>query len=124
MTALLTFQDAQEAQRNPDLTSPLPPSSISLNKAPSPVAALTRPLPSNGITPPPPPKPARKIGVDRIAEMQAMEGEYNEIIISDEGTVHDYAEYCNNLLQVCAADWLVATLFIIIVRTMLCCSSL
>jgi len=31
--------------------------------------------------------------------MQAMEGEYNEIIISDEGNVHDYAEYCNTLLQ-------------------------
>jgi hypothetical protein len=39
--------------------------------------------------------------------MQAMEGEYNEIIINDEGNVHDYGEYCNNLLQVCAAGWFI-----------------
>ena len=44
--------------------------------------------------------------------MQAMKGEYNEIIISDEGDVHDYGEYCNNLLQVCAADWFTAMSFI------------
>jgi hypothetical protein len=50
--------------------------------------------------------------VDGIAEMQAMKGEYNEIIIGDEGEVHDYAEYCNNLLQVCAAHWFIATSFI------------
>lgn len=33
--------------------------------------------------------------------MQAVQGEYNEIIISDEGSVPDYAAYCNKLLQVC-----------------------
>ena len=103
MTALLTFQDNNEGQRNPDPAHSLSPSSIPLKRAPSPAPVLHN-LPSDDRPPPPPPKPARKTGVDGIAEMQAMKGEYNEIIISDEGYVHDYAEYCNNLLQVCAAD--------------------
>ena len=125
LTALLTFQDNIDTQRN---VSSLPPSSIPPSKAPSPAPVLhTLSLSPADMPPPPPPKPAPKTGVDRIAEMQAMKGEYNEIIISDEGDVHDYAEYCNNLLQVCAADWLFATSFIQLfcsVRTMLCCSSL
>jgi hypothetical protein len=116
LTALLTFQDNNESQRNSDPTPSLPPSSIPLNKAPSP-APVVLALQSNDM-PPLPPKPAPKTGVDGIAEMQAMKGEYNEIIISDEGDVHDYAEYCNNLLQVCAADWFVAT-FIYIYITLL-----
>ena len=57
--------------------------------------------PTNDLPPPTPPKPARKTGVERIVEMQAVKGEYNEIIISDEGSVGDYAQYCNKLLQVC-----------------------
>lgn len=108
LTALLTFQDFHESQRNPDLTPPPPPSNIF--KASSPAAPAARTLPLGDTPPPPPPKPAPKTGVDRIAEMQAMEGEYNEIIISDEGNVHDYGVYCNNLLQVCAADWLMICL--------------
>jgi hypothetical protein len=108
LTALLTFQDANEAQRKPDLTPPLLSSSIPSNKALSPAASAARTLQPSDMPPPPPPKPAPRTGVDRIVEMQAMEGEYNEIIISDEGNVHDYAEYCNTLLQVCAADWPVA----------------
>jgi hypothetical protein len=75
--------------------------------------------------PPPPPKPAPKTGVDGIAEMQAMKGEYNEIIISNQGEVHDYGEYCNNLLQVCAAVlFYYDVVYNPSVRTMLCCSSL
>jgi hypothetical protein len=57
--------------------------------------------PTNELPPPTPPKPARKTGVERIVEMQAVKGEYNEIIISDEGSVADYAQYCYKLLQVC-----------------------
>ena len=121
LTALLTFQDSNEAQRNLDPTPSQPSSSIPLNKSPSSQVARTIP---GDIPPPPPPKPAPKTGVDRIAEMQAMKGEYNEIIISDEGNVHDYAEYSNNLLQVCAADWFVDLIYNFSVRTMLCCSSL
>ena len=113
LTALLTFHDSNEAQRNPDSTPSLPSSSSPLNKAPSPALGVARNISSGDMPPPPPPKPAPKTGVDRIAEMQAMKGEYNEIIISDEGDIHDYAEYCNNLLQVCAADWFIATTFIL-----------
>lgn len=29
-----------------------------------------------------------------------MKGEYNEIIIHDEGSVQDYAAYCSKLLEV------------------------
>lgn len=98
LTALMTFQDANEANRKPDSNPPLPISNI----PPSPVAPVVHTVSSNDMPPPTPPKPAPKTGVERIAEMQAIkEGEYNEIIISDEGNVHDYAEFCNRLLQVC-----------------------
>ena len=108
LTSLLTFQDSNDAQRNPDQTPSLSPSSP-LNKSPPP-SRVVRTL--SDMPPPPPPKPAPRTGVDGIAEMQAMKGEYNEIIISDVGDVHDYAKYCNNLLQVCVADWFIATSFI------------
>ena len=125
LTALLTFQDTNEAQHNSDHASLLPSSSSPLNRGPSP-APVARTLPSGDMPPRPPPKPAPKTGVDGIAEMQAMKGEYNEIIISDEGEVHDYAEYCNNLLQVCVYCGLVCchAIYDSSVRTMLCCSSL
>ena len=48
-----------------------------------------------------PSKPAPKTGVDRIAEIQAGKGEYNEIIVEEEGSVEDYGELCTRLLQVC-----------------------
>ena len=112
LTALLTFQDANEAHRNPDSIIPPPTSNIPLSRIPSPAAPIARTLLLGDVPPPPPPKPAPRTGVERIIEMQAIKGEYNEIIISDEGSVHDYAEYCNKLLQVCAADGLVTTSFI------------
>lgn len=108
LTALLTFQDNNEAQRHPDPITSLPPSSSPLSKSPSP-SRISRTL--SDMPPAPPPKPAPKTGVDGIAETQAMKGDYNEIIIGDEGNVHDYAEYCNNLLQVCAANRLIAPSF-------------
>jgi hypothetical protein len=57
---------------------------------------------SGGGAPPlPPPKPAKKTGLDRIQEMQALKGEeYNEITVEEEGSVVDYAQYCNTLLTV------------------------
>ena len=109
LTALLTFQDNNEAQRHPDPITSLPPSSSPLSKSPSP-SRISRTL--SDMPPAPPPKPAPKTGVDGIAETQAMKGDYNEIIIGVEGDVHDYAEYCNNLLQVCAVNWFNATSFI------------
>lgn len=96
LTALLTFQDYNEAIHNPESSN-----SVSASNSTRP-ASVAPPVPrSSGPAPPaPPPKPAPKTGVDRIAELQAMKGEYNEIIISEEGNVQDYAEYCNTLLQV------------------------
>ncbi|KAF8817519.1 hypothetical protein BYT27DRAFT_7247391 [Phlegmacium glaucopus] len=95
LTALLTFQDSNEVHRSPDPIPPPPPPPPPSN-VPSPVVLVG---PTIDIPPPPPPKPAPKTGVERIAELQAIKGEYNEIIISDEGNVQDYAEYCNKLLQ-------------------------
>ena len=103
LIALLTFHDANETHRSSDSIPPppLPPKTV-----PSPATSVSRTLPSSNTPPPPspPPRPAPKTGVERIVEMQAIKGDYNEIIISDEGSVQDYAEYCNNLLQVCAAN--------------------
>jgi len=96
LIALLTFHDANETHRIPDSISPppLPPKTV-----PSPAAPVSRALPSSDTPPSPPPRPAPKTGVERIVEMQAIKGDYNEIFISDEGSVQDYAEYCNELLQ-------------------------
>jgi hypothetical protein len=93
LTALLTFQDANETYHTPEGTPS--PSIFGAGKrsvSGGSVAAITPPQP--------PPKPAPKTGVERIAEMQAMRGEYNEILVEDEGHVNDYATYCSHLLEV------------------------
>ncbi|KAF9018626.1 hypothetical protein BDZ89DRAFT_1073763 [Hymenopellis radicata] len=62
LTALLTFQDANEAHHStPKDESPTP--------------------------------------AHRIAELQALRGEFNEVTVEQEGEVADYAQYCWNLLQ-------------------------
>ncbi|TFK71367.1 hypothetical protein BDN72DRAFT_765091 [Pluteus cervinus] len=53
----------------------------------------------NAKAPTPPPKPAPKTGVDRIADMQAMKEEVNVITVEDEGDIEDYAHYCCKLLE-------------------------
>jgi hypothetical protein len=64
------------------------------------MSGISRRVPSTGSAPPPPPpKPDPKTGVDRIAEMQAIRGEINEVTVEDEGSVDAYADYCWNLLQ-------------------------
>ncbi|PPQ90776.1 hypothetical protein CVT25_010165 [Psilocybe cyanescens] len=95
LTSLLTFQDANEAVHNPESSVLAPSASLSTRSATIGSSASSGAAPP----PPPPPKPAPKTGIDRIAEIQAMKGEYNEIIISEEGNLQDYAEYCNTLLQ-------------------------
>lgn len=95
LTALLTFQDANEAYHSPEAGSS---SNNPLGRASS--AVLGSKSPSAETPPAPPPKPAPKTGIDRIAEMQAIKGEYNEIIVNAEGDIQEYAEYCNKLLQV------------------------
>lgn len=112
LTALLTFSDTNEAVHTPEGNSS--PSVNPLSRTTSVAAAGAKDIP-----PPPPPKPAPKIGLERIAEMQAIKGEYNEIIISEEGTIADYAAYCNGLLQVgCSED--VLQFGILIHGTFLC----
>ncbi|KAF8909354.1 hypothetical protein CPB84DRAFT_1813071 [Gymnopilus junonius] len=93
LTALLTFQDANEAYHAPDSTSA--PSSNPLSRA----SSQGTPSSNENAPPQPPPRPAPKTGIDRITELQALKGEYNEIVISDEGSIEDYGEYCNKLLQ-------------------------
>ena|ERR1700722_4364940 len=81
LTALLTFQDSNEQYHiREDSTS-------------------ARRVSDKGPTLPP--KPAPRTGVERIVEMQAMRGEYNVIIVEEEGNVNDYAQHCSDLLQVC-----------------------
>jgi hypothetical protein len=67
--------------------------------ATTPPKAMSRQV-SDTAPPIPPPKPAPKTGIDRIAEMQRARGEHNEITVEDEGKVNDYAQFCSNLLQV------------------------
>ncbi|KAF5367829.1 hypothetical protein D9757_010332 [Collybiopsis confluens] len=85
LTALLTFHDSNDVYHTPN-TSPTP--------TPSPNAPIILEPP-----PPPPPKPEPKQGLDRIAELQAIRGEFNEVTVEDEGSVDDYAQYCWNLLE-------------------------
>ncbi|KAF9563965.1 hypothetical protein CPC08DRAFT_705682 [Agrocybe pediades] len=98
LTALLTFQDANEAYHNPVGAPITTPSGTPARSSP---IILSPPPPTSETTQPPlpPPKPAPKTGIDRIAELQAIQGEYNEIIVNDEGDIHDYGQYCSNLLQ-------------------------
>ncbi|KAK1222126.1 hypothetical protein PQX77_015054 [Marasmius sp. AFHP31] len=100
LTALLTFQDANEAShlkeeppKGTGTTTPargISPAGLLNSLTPS---VLTPPL-----VPPPPPKPIPS-GVDRIAEMQAARDEMNEVVVEDEGGIDDYAKYSWNLLQ-------------------------
>jgi hypothetical protein len=98
LIALMTFQDANEAHHTPEpsasTNNPIARAASSLVKTPAP------PLSDGPPPPPPPPKPAPRTGLDRIAELQANQGEYNEIVVSGEGSVPEYGEYCNTLLQV------------------------
>uniref|UniRef100_A0A0W0F569 Inhibitor of growth protein N-terminal histone-binding domain-containing protein n=1 Tax=Moniliophthora roreri TaxID=221103 RepID=A0A0W0F569_MONRR len=89
LTALLTFQDSNDAYH----------SSKDNSKASTPVV-LTPPTALSPSPPPLPPKPDPETGVNRIAEMQAVRGELNEVTVEDEGSIDDYANYCWGLLQV------------------------
>lgn len=95
LTSLMTFSDSNEAHHTPATT---PPATVS--KEPKSISSNdnTKPSTSEGV-PKPPPKPPVKTGVDRIAELQAIRGEYNEVTVEDEGSVDDYAQYCSNLLN-------------------------
>ncbi|KAG6857431.1 hypothetical protein H0H87_003498 [Tephrocybe sp. NHM501043] len=98
LTALLTFSDVNEGYHSPQPDTPRNASrthsSVPLNASGGP--QHTQPAVE---APQPPPKPAPKTGIDRIAEMQASLGEYNEITVGEEGQVQHYAEYCSQLLE-------------------------
>lgn len=106
LTALLTFQDFNEPTA--EATAKGAKVSDTVGAAPSTNHAATTAanIPAYAapvvelMPPPPPPKPAPKTGVDRIAEMHALRGEVNEVVVEDEGVVPDYAQYCYYLLQV------------------------
>lgn len=90
LAALLTFHDlnaAFNAVPPPPYTA-LPSASTSASEPP-----ISPPEP-----PILPPKPEPKTGLDRIAEIQAVRGEINEVTIVDEGSVKDYAAYGAQLL--------------------------
>lgn len=57
-----------------------------------------------------PPRPEPRVGVERIAEMQAYKGEVNELVVEDEGEIEDYAGHGWNLLKVdgdgCGLRWI------------------
>ncbi|KAJ3877003.1 hypothetical protein F5051DRAFT_409865 [Lentinula edodes] len=88
LTALLTFHDSNDTYHSPKL-----------NSSPSPTTTPSASAPIILEPPTPPPRPEPKAGVDRIAELHAIRGEFNEVTVEAEGSVNDYAQYCWNLLQ-------------------------
>lgn len=104
LTALLTFQDFNEPTSSEGTSKgtkvPDAPAAAAATTAAN-ISAYTPSTPAIELMPPPPPpKPAPKTGVDRIAEIQALRDEVNEVMVEDEGAVPDYAQYCHILLQV------------------------
>ncbi|KAK7060808.1 hypothetical protein VNI00_000541 [Paramarasmius palmivorus] len=94
LTALLTFQDSNDAYHSPKDNA----SSSKTSASTTPVV-LSPPTALSPSPPPIPPKPDPETGVNRIAELQAARGELNEVTVEDEGSVDDYASYCWGLLQ-------------------------
>ena len=82
LTALFTFSDLNESYHS---TSEGRPGNLRQS--------------SSG-APPVPPRPEPRVGVERIAEMQAYKGEVNELVVEDEGEIKDYAAHGWNLLKV------------------------
>ncbi|KAJ7874734.1 hypothetical protein B0H14DRAFT_2717323 [Mycena olivaceomarginata] len=92
LTALMTFQDANDVYHTPEGSSSAVPRRGS-SKDNVPTTSTVGPAPA------PPPKPPKKLGIDRIAEIQALRGQFNEVTVEDEGSIEDYAQYCANLFQ-------------------------
>ena len=92
LSALLSFQDYSDeyhAKKEDSIPSP----------APQVVVAPPEKALEVSDAPPPklPPKP-KKSGAELIAEMQ--KGELGEVLVEEEGSIKDYAQYCSNLLEV------------------------
>ncbi|TFK87031.1 hypothetical protein K466DRAFT_131270 [Polyporus arcularius HHB13444] len=89
LTALMTFQDANESYHTP--------------REGSTPAATPTPTPA-AVPPAVPPRPEPRQGVERIAEMHAIrtahgDGEANEIEVWEECSIDDYAQYAERLLN-------------------------
>ena len=95
LTALFTFSDLNESYHATSEGRPAQPRQMSSG------------------APPVPPRPEPRVGVERIAEMQAYKGEVNELVVEDEGEIEDYAGHGWNLLKVRRADrgfrWIVTS---------------
>ena len=81
LTALFTFSDLNESYHTSD-------------------GRPSQPRRESSGAPPVPPRPEPRVGVERIAEMQAYKGEVNELVVEDEGEIEDYAGHGWNLLKV------------------------
>ncbi|KAH7913056.1 hypothetical protein BJ138DRAFT_1111787 [Hygrophoropsis aurantiaca] len=102
LTALLTFQDQSDVYHETPATAALPTAAVTPPMLKTLTDFTTRKSSggaTSGAPPIRPPKPAPKTGIDRIAELQAGTGEVNEVSVSEEGKVKDYAQYCAKLLQ-------------------------
>jgi len=81
LTTLLTFQDLSAAHNSPPAESSVPSPPVQAE-----------------VTPPLPPRPAPKTGIDLVAEKHAMRYEPNEVTVDGEGSVENYGEYAEGLL--------------------------
>ena len=100
LTALLTFQDSNETYHAPKDTS-------ASTSATGSVPASTPGSPPTAEPPTVPPRPEPRHGLDRVSELHAVrsaqgEGDVNEVYVSEECTVEDYAQYAERLLKVSA----------------------
>ena len=113
LTALLTFQDSNEAYHAPQDVSASPAVASGLSgffgnvrRASDPLhPVLSRQTSEADAAPPLPPKPQPKTGVERVAEVHAIraaqgEGGANEVLVDEECMIEDYAEYAERLLKV------------------------
>ncbi len=101
LTALLTFHDANDTYHKDGEPTSTPSSGFFGVRRTTAEATVAESSAAGQSGPPTlPPKPTPRGGIDRIAEMQAIQGEYNEVTVTEEGSIEDYGQYCFNLLQV------------------------
>ncbi|EGO20541.1 hypothetical protein SERLADRAFT_476822, partial [Serpula lacrymans var. lacrymans S7.9] len=106
LTALLSFRDASDVYHDPNSDTSTPSIAATTLSAIPPApktlfgTASRKTSDPTVLSPPaPPPKPAPKTGIERIVEMQLARGEVNEVSVTEEGNVGDYARYCANMLD-------------------------
>lgn len=101
LTALLTFQDVSDSyHESPNESNTTSPAAATTSALKSFTEMTARKVSGGPASSPPvvPPKPRPKIGVERVAEIQASKGEVNQVLIVDECSPKDYAQYCARML--------------------------